>query len=162
MKLVHIIGRKNNGKTTLIVELIQELKQRGVTVGTLKHSGHEHELDTPGKDSYRHHAAGGNPAVVMTRNQVAIYLTRDPQDDFLEKLGPLYSATDVVLVEGYINGPGKKIEVWRQEVGTAPLVHEREDIVAVVTNDTLDIDLPILPRDDITGLAKFIITLIET
>lgn len=162
MKLVHIIGRKNNGKTTLIVELIQELKRRGVTVGSLKHSGHEHELDTPGKDSYRHHAAGGNPAVVMTRNQVAIYLTRDPQDDFLEKLGPLYSATDVVLVEGYINGPGKKIEVWRQEVGTAPLVHEREDIVAVVTNDTLDIDLPILPRDDITGLAKFIITLIET
>lgn len=162
MKLVHIIGRKNNGKTTLIVELIQELKHRGVTVGSLKHSGHEHELDTPGKDSYRHHAAGGNPAVVMTRNQVAIYLSRDPQDDFLDKLGPLYSATDVVLVEGYINGPGKKIEVWRQEVGTTPLVHEREDIVAVVTNDTLDIDLPILSRDDITGLAKFIITLIET
>lgn len=161
MKLVHIIGRKNNGKTTLIVELIQELKRRGVNVGSLKHSGHEHELDTPGKDSYRHHAAGGDPAVVMTQNQVAIYLSRDPGDDFLEKLAPLYSSTDVVLVEGYINGPGKKIEVWRQEVGTDPLVNERNDIVAVVTNDKLEVELPTLPRDDMNGLADFIVDLIE-
>jgi molybdopterin-guanine dinucleotide biosynthesis protein B len=159
MNLIHIIGRKNNGKTTLIVELVQELRRRGVKVGTLKHSGHEHELDTPGKDSYRHHAAGGDPAVVMTRNKMAVYIDREPNDDSLALLAPLFSGTDVVLVEGYIDGPGIKIEVWRDEVGTEPLINERNDIVAVVTNDSLETRLPVWSRKDIAKLADNVVKL---
>ena len=45
MKLIHIVGRQNNGKTTLIVELVNEFIKRGLRIGTMKHSGHEHELD---------------------------------------------------------------------------------------------------------------------
>lgn len=153
MQLIHIIGRKNNGKTTLIVELVQELKRRGVKVATLKHSGHDHELDTPGKDSYRHHAAGGDPAVVMTRNKMAVYIGREPGDDSLALLAPLFAGSDLVLVEGYVDGPGVKIEVWRDEVGTEPLFRERDDIVAVVTNDVVETDLPVWSRKDIATLA---------
>ena len=52
MKRLHIVGGKNHGKTTLIMELVKELNRRGQTVGTIKHTHHQHELDVPGKDSY--------------------------------------------------------------------------------------------------------------
>ena len=58
MKVLHIVGRKKHGKTTLLEELIRELTARGLRVGTLKHCGHEHELDTPGTDSFRHGKSG--------------------------------------------------------------------------------------------------------
>ncbi|MEO2032331.1 MAG: molybdopterin-guanine dinucleotide biosynthesis protein B, partial [Planctomycetaceae bacterium] len=57
-KRIHIVGRKNSGKTGLIVELVSFLTDLGYCVGTIKHTHHDHELDTPGKDSYRHCAAG--------------------------------------------------------------------------------------------------------
>ena len=64
---IHVVGRRNHGKTTLLVELVEELCRRGLRVGTLKHSSHTHELDTPGKDSHRHRLAGLNAAVRASR-----------------------------------------------------------------------------------------------
>ena len=58
MRRIHIIGRKNSGKTTLVVELVQQLSAMGKRVATIKHTHHRHELDVPGKDSYRHREAG--------------------------------------------------------------------------------------------------------
>ena len=60
MKRVHVIGGKNHGKTTLIMDLIRELTARGLQVGTIKHTHHKHELDIPGKDSYRHRESGAS------------------------------------------------------------------------------------------------------
>ena len=48
MNRIHIIGRKNHGKTTLIVELIEEFTRLGLSVGAIKHTSHSHELDVPG------------------------------------------------------------------------------------------------------------------
>ncbi len=57
MNFVHIVGHQNNGKTKLIVELIKEMTCRGLRVGTLKHSNHDHELDIPGMGSFLHRQA---------------------------------------------------------------------------------------------------------
>ena len=57
MNRIHIVGRKNHGKTTLIVEVLAEFHRRGIRVGAIKHSAHRRELDPPGKDSYRHREA---------------------------------------------------------------------------------------------------------
>ncbi|MDY6823982.1 MAG: molybdopterin-guanine dinucleotide biosynthesis protein MobB [Thermodesulfobacteriota bacterium] len=66
MHIVHIVGCARNGKTALIVDLAREITRRGLKVGSLKHSGHDHELDRPGKDSYLHRQAGAVPAAVAT------------------------------------------------------------------------------------------------
>ena len=58
MKRLHIVGRKNSGKTTLIVDLVRHLTALGHRVGTIKQTHHQHELDTPGNDSHRHRQAG--------------------------------------------------------------------------------------------------------
>lgn len=159
MNLIHIVGSQNSGKTTLIVDLLKEFKKRNLQIGTLKHSRRAHELDQPGKDSFLHREAGGNPAAIVTANQMAVYLPRDENVNLIDKLAPFFSDTDLILIEGYIDGPGKKIEVWREVVGNPPLVLEREDIEAVVTNDTIKATLPILSRADVKGIADYICTI---
>ena len=70
-------------------------------------------LDTPGKDSFRHRQAGAAPSVVVTRDLVGVYLPRTAETDFYDRLAPLFSNCELVLIEGHLDGPGIKIEVWR-------------------------------------------------
>ncbi len=153
MNIVHIVGRSKNGKTELIINLVREMKRRGIKVGTLKHSGHAHDLDKPGKDSYRHREAGAEPAAIATTDQMAAYLPRAPEENPFDRLAPLFDNCDIILVEGYSHGPGKNIEVWRSASEAEPVFREREDILAVVTDDPLTTDLPVWPRQDVKLLV---------
>jgi len=42
--VVSIVGRSQSGKTTLIEKLIPEFKNRGYTIGTIKHSHHDPDI----------------------------------------------------------------------------------------------------------------------
>lgn len=153
MKILHVVGRQDNGKTTLICELVTELSRRGYRVGTIKHSAHEHEFDRPGKDSYRHRQAGAVPAGVVAANQLAVYLPRAPEEDPVVSLAPIFARCDLVLVEGFVERDGPKIEVWRREIGKPLLAGERSGIVAVVSDDLPEAPVPVWPRSDVPGLA---------
>ncbi len=39
---INIVGRRNHGKTLLVTDLVIWLTDRGIRVGTLKHSSHVH------------------------------------------------------------------------------------------------------------------------
>lgn len=159
MNRVHIVGRRNSGKTTLIVELVRELVGRGYTVGTIKHSSHSHELDTPGKDSHRHRLAGSAPAAVITPTTTAVYLPSLPGAPRYDELEPHYRACDLVLVEGDQSAPARKVEVWRAETGSEPLVRSLPEIAAVITDDPIDVPVPVWPRAEVTRLADFLLLL---
>ena len=142
MKRIHIIGGKNHGKTTLIVELVQELSARGVRVGTIKHTHHEHELDLPGKDSYRHREAGAAVAGILSRSMNAVFWppqTRDnsTSDSRYEVFEQIFTDCEVVLVEGDSRTKAIKIEVWRKSLGTQPLAQTDPSILAVISHDIL-------------------------
>ena len=162
MKRVHIVGRKRHGKTTLVTELVREFARRGIRVGTVKHSSHVHELDVPGKDSYRQRMAGANPAVIVTRDLIGVYAPRDPQTALYDRLASLFSDCGLVLVEGHVDCPGPKIEVWRRAVSSSCLALERDDIAAVVTDDQLPVQVPVWPRSDIVQLANHLLAFSET
>jgi molybdopterin-guanine dinucleotide biosynthesis protein B len=157
MRTIHIVGRKNHGKTTLVLELLAEFGKRGLHVGTVKHSSHVHELDTPGKDSHGHRLAGADPVAVVTSELVAVFQPR--RGDFYEQLAPLYAQCDLVLVEGHIDGPGIKLEVWRESIGGACLADVHADIVAVISDDQPKVSVPLLPRCDIPAIAEKILAL---
>ncbi len=161
MQPIHIVGRKNHGKTTLILELVGELTRRGLRVGTIKHTSHVHELDTPGKDSHRQRHAGADPAAVVTNDLIGLYFCRDPDADFYDRLEPLFADCEVVLVEGHLAGPGKKVEVWREAVGGPCLAGEHDQIVAVVTDDRPDIPLPLWSRSNLAQLVDQLLDLRE-
>ena len=67
MRVCAIVGHQGSGKTTLIERLIPALHGRRLTVSTIKHTHHHRiELDTPGKDSYRHRIAGASEVIVAS------------------------------------------------------------------------------------------------
>ena len=162
MKRIHIVGHKNSGKTTLVVDLVKEFSLRGYRVGTIKHTHHDHELDTPGKDSHRHRQAGSEAVGILTQGMNAIFW---PQQG--GKTGEKYSQfdammkqLDVVLVEGDSQTTAAKIEVYRtanskdvKEVCIEPLARTDRSILALVSDDSLDIDTPLWKRSDVGGIV---------
>lgn len=160
MRRLHVIGRKNHGKTRLVVDLVAEFVRLGHRVGTIKHTHHRHELDTPGKDSHGHRLAGSAAVGILSQGMSAVFLPAEcwpPEQDRYAALAPLYSGCDVVLVEGDSSTRAPKVEVWRAVHGTAPLAREDRSILAVVTDDPLDIDVPVLIRADVPRLARWIL-----
>lgn len=153
MRYIHIIGRQNHGKTTLVVELIPELIRRGLRVGTVKHCGHKHDLDTPGKDSHRHRTAGAESVLAVTPDTLALFRGRKPAEDFYTHLNTYFAGCDVVLIEGDAAGPGPKVEVWRAEIGTPPIAAEQPGILAVISDDIPEAACEVWPRRDVTAIA---------
>ena len=160
MKRIHIVGRKDHGKTTLTIDLIREFSRRGVRVGSVKHSSHAHELDTPGKDSFRQRQAGASPAAVVTADLIGVYLPRDADADFYDALAPMFASCGLVLVEGHLQCPGVKIEVWRQAAGGPCLASQHGEIAAVVSDDPLEVPCPVWPRSDVPRLAEHVLALL--
>jgi molybdopterin-guanine dinucleotide biosynthesis adapter protein len=159
VRRLHIVGRKDHGKTTLIVELAAELTRRGLRVGTVKHSDHPHEPDVPESDSWRHRRAGGSPAAFVTDAWAAVFLPRADGWTVETLIDRLYGTCDIVIVEGYADGPYPKVEVWRAARGSTPLALERSDILAVVTDDPIDVRVPRWPRKDIRAIVDRLLEL---
>ena len=63
MKIVSIVGKKNTGKTSLTVKIIEELTRRGYNVASIKHSHHSIEMDKENTDTWKHKQAGANLVV---------------------------------------------------------------------------------------------------
>ena len=161
MKRLHVVGRKNNGKTTLITDLVHAMTDRGLQVGAIKHTGHAHELDRAGSDSHKLRSAGASPSAIAAGPLVAAFLPLAEDDDYVDVLAPLYERCDIVLVESNLSRPGTKIEVWRREAGTEVLAQSRDDVAAVVSDDAPDVPVPVWPRSDVAGLVDRVLGLLE-
>jgi len=160
MQRIHIIGRKNHGKTLLVVELVEEFRRRGLRVGTIKHTHHQHELDTPGKDSHRHRTAGAAAVGILSPSMSAVFLPAEgglSDEDRYVAMAPLFADCNVVVVEGDSQTSSPKIEVWRAIQQTAPLSAEDSSILAVVTDDPAPLSTPVLPRSDVPRLAQWLL-----
>jgi molybdopterin-guanine dinucleotide biosynthesis protein B len=168
MTPIHIIGHAGCGKTTLIVDLIKEMVKRDIKVGSLKHSSHAHELDKPGKDSFKHRQAGAVPASMLTQSMAAIYLPATDKLTPERLLEKYYFNVDIVLIEGWISGPYDKIEIWQKHVSREPLFSFVEHVKAFVTDDSLESENEIkvnekqisrFKRCDLSLLTDFILAL---
>lgn len=144
-----------------MTELVPVLCQRGLRVGTVKHSVHEHELDKPGKDSHRHRQAGGDPAGIITTGLAAVFIPLDEKQDGFSKLDPLYQGCDLMLIEGFKSGPYIKLEVFRREAGGEPLAAQDDTIRAVITDDAIAVAAPLVPRSSVEAVADLVVELLE-
>jgi molybdopterin-guanine dinucleotide biosynthesis protein MobB len=159
MRVVGVVGWKNNGKTTLVVSLVEHLTARGYRVSTVKHAHHAVDLDQPGKDTWRHREAGACEVVLATaRRWAVIHELRDEPEPPLDRLLARMTPVDLVIVEGFKRFAHPKIEVHRRERGTPLLAREDAGIIAVASDAPLpDLALPRFDLDDVAGIAAFIL-----
>lgn len=164
MHRLHIVGGRNHGKTTLVEELVSELSCRGLRVGTIKHTHHQHELDVPGKDSHRHREAGAAVVGILTPLLSAAFWTNCPSagpdectgDARYERFAAVFASCDLVLVEGDTRTSGPKLEVWRAERGTPLLAGRLSHVLAIVSDDAAPGPIRVLPRSQVSTIASFI------
>ncbi|MEM7598014.1 MAG: molybdopterin-guanine dinucleotide biosynthesis protein B [Pseudomonadota bacterium] len=158
MKLYGIVGWKNAGKTGLMERLVTEITSRGITVSTIKHAHHNFDVDQPGKDSYRHRAAGATEVLLSSANRFALmHELRDEGEPTLEALLARLAPVDLVLVEGYKRDRHAKVEAHRAETGN-PLIATDDDTVMAVASDTaVEVNRPVFDLNDTKAIADFIL-----
>lgn len=155
-----IVGKSDSGKTTFIEKLIPELKKFNLTVGTVKHHVHSFEVDIPGKDSWRHSQAGADLVMISSPDKFALYGKVDHELSLDEIAEKYLNEVDLIITEGYKSGNKKKLEIFREEVSRKPLCLE-EEMIAIITDDQVEMDIPKFSLDDILGVAKFLLDQIK-
>ncbi len=155
--LVLVVGFSDAGKTTVLEKLIPEFVRRGYRVGTIKHHhGARLELDKPGKDSWRHKAAGAATSVVCSPTRIGMVrdVDRDPGPGGLL---PLFSETDIVLCEGYKTAAWPKVEVFRRERVDSPICANDPHLLAIIGDRPEKAGAPCFSWDECGRLCEYLI-----
>jgi molybdopterin-guanine dinucleotide biosynthesis protein MobB len=106
MKVIHIAGFSNSGKTTFISALIPELEKLG-TVGVVKHIGHHGYSLAEGKDTTRFFSAGAAASAGIDAQKSVLIL----QENHLEQVLAIFcdSGVEYAVVEGFKERPYPKV-----------------------------------------------------
>jgi molybdopterin-guanine dinucleotide biosynthesis protein B len=152
--VVAFSGPSGSGKTTLLERLLPALARRGIRAGAVKHSGHPHSFDVPGKDSDRLLRAGAAAVAVQGPTQLAWF--GPPRPSGARALARLLPRCDLVLAEGFKSERLPRVEVHRRAVGGAFLCARDRGVIAVVSDEPPPRRLPTFAPDDVEGLADFL------
>ena len=128
--IVSFVAYSGTGKTTFLERLIPKLKARGLKIAIVKHDGHRFEIDHEGKDSDRFTKAGADVTGLISSEKAVLMENRqtDPED-FLKKI----DGVDLILTEGFKQGPWPKIMLHRKGSGK-PMPLLPEECLAVISD----------------------------
>ena len=176
-RMIGITGRPGSGKTSLLVGLVGELTRRGLTVSTMIGADDPAAIDQPGKDSFRHRAAGAEEVMVTSAQRWALIhgggaTDREPvaqiplaqiplaQMPMAETPMAQMTGVDLVITEGMGGDGYPMIEVHRAAcaAGEPPLGRDDSAIVAVVSDRPLDgLQKTVIDLADVPAVADFIV-----
>ena len=159
-KAVSFVAKSNTGKTTLLEKVIAELKGRGYRIGVIKHDAHRFDIDHPGKDSYRLSAAGADTMLISSPEKLAIIKKHQQAPPIEELIATYFQDVDIVLTEGFKQSGMPKVEVHRKERSDTLLCRgEQHDptLIAVASDEPLELDVPVLELNDPVQVAQFIV-----
>ena len=159
--VVAISAWSGTGKTTLLKKLIPALCARGLRPGLIKHSHHNMDIDTPGKDSYELRKAGAAQTMVASPQRWAL-MTETPDEAPLNLAYLVsrmdHSTLDLVLVEGFKHEAVPKILLFRSNAGhdMSELTLD-EHVIAVASDVAVELEVPVLDLNDVDGIAQFVV-----
>lgn len=166
MHVVCFAGYSGSGKTSLIEQVIPVLVALGQRVSVIKHTHHRFDIDTPGKDTWRHRQAGAYE--VLAASDQRVVLMRElptPQEPNVHALiAQLDNSIDWVLVEGFKDCDLPKLEVLanQQEPAEKTPLYPRDVCVQAVVHSPARVLqpptlLPALPRDEPAAVAHWLL-----
>ncbi|CAI2532820.1 molybdopterin-guanine dinucleotide biosynthesis protein MobB [Serratia proteamaculans] len=158
--LLAIAAYSGTGKTTLLKQLIPLLKQRCIRVGLIKHTHHDVDVDTPGKDSYELRKAGADQTLVASDRRWAL-MTETPEQQplDLQYLASRFdrNKVDVILVEGFKHEPVSKIILYREDIGRPLEDMLDEFVIAVASDQSITVKARSLDLNQPESIADFIV-----
>lgn len=164
MRVFGLAGWSGSGKTTLIAALLPALVGRGVTVSTVKHAHHGFDIDRPGKDSWKHRAAGATEVMIASGTRWALlHELRGETEPELEALAQRLAPVDLLVVEGFKRHRHPKLEIIRPSLGKPRLYRDDPAIRAVAWAEPPDaaeadgLHLPAYSLTDIAAIADFVL-----
>lgn len=159
MRIIGVVGWSGSGKTTLVEKLIPRLVARGLSVSTMKHAHHGFDLDRPGKDSFRHRAAGASETMILSGSRWALMREiKDGVEPTMEALIERMTPVDLLIVEGFKSHAYDKIEVHRPSLGKELRAGSDPDIVAVASDVKLGgLAVPLLDLNDGDEVTAFVL-----
>ena len=152
------------GKTSLLTQLIPLLINQGVRIAVIKHSHHDFEIDQPGKDSYELHHAGSSQTLLTSKFRSVLIAENKPKiepvlSQEIQKLD--LSTIDLVLVEGFRNEKSlTRIELHRPSLGKPYLYPGDDNIIALASDQKVDIEIPLLDINNPDEIVDFILNVI--
>lgn len=153
--VIRIVGKSGSGKTAFITTLIKEFRSRGLKVASAKHTLHPVELDTPGKDTWKHKEAGAEPVILFSGRRY--FIMGKMEDDWTpdDILNCCPGDFDIILMEGDHAGSGLKIEVVCDEDGK--LKCGPEELTAVISGRDPGIGVPCFAPGAVSRAADMIL-----
>jgi len=162
LKIFGLAGWSGSGKTTLLEKLIPLFVAHGLRIATIKQTHHDVDLDQPGKDSYRHRAAGASEVLLTSSARwVLLHELRDePEPSLAQHLARL-SPCDLVMVEGFKQEAFPKLEIHRPGNGKPLLYPQDPHIIMIASDVPLAAPLPTFDLNDPAAIADFILRHLE-
>lgn len=167
MHVAGFAGFSGSGKTTLVEQLIVAFRQRGLRVSVVKHAHHCFDVDQPGKDTFRHRAAGAFEVVVASSRRMALMreYASEQQVNVHDLIAALDAGVDWVFVEGFKSSDLPKIEVWRAPSPShpdLPLQHPDDARILAIATDAAQAlpatsALPVLDLNDAQAVTQWLI-----
>jgi molybdopterin-guanine dinucleotide biosynthesis protein B len=159
MKVCGFSGPSGVGKTTLMEGVIRELKAAGHRVSVVKHAHQGFDIETPGKDSWRHRQAGAFEVVVASAHRLAKLREFGAETEItVHQLLAELVACDWALVEGFKHADLLKVELWQP--GKPAAYPSDPYVVAVICDDAAQLPeptaRPVFARDDVSGVAAYL------
>jgi molybdopterin-guanine dinucleotide biosynthesis adapter protein len=147
-----------SGKTYLLEQVIREMKQRGRKITAVKHAMHQHVVDEEGKDTFKFAQNGADRIILFSPEGMLMYEAGHPDIEYV--FASAAHSIDLILVEGFKNGPFRKIEVFNEELYATPLCLEQPDsqYIAIVSRGPLNITIPQFRFEEIPAICDFIET----
>lgn len=149
--VVSFVGRHNAGKTTLLVNIIEKLSQKGIKVAVIKHASHV--LDIGKHDSDRLFNAGASTVYASSPEMTILY--RRHKEKGLDEIISELSGGDLLITEGYKKESHPKIEVLRKEIDTEKM--KLDNVIARVADFAIDDSLPRFDFGQIEEISDFLI-----
>ena len=158
---VAFIGHQGSGKTTLLTRLIPMLQESGYRVGVVKHAAEEMHLDRSGKDSALFQEIGVEKTLVISPSHAALFFELSEGTPLVQVLESIFYGFDLILIEGFKEGPFPKIEVYHRagRVGAdAEPLAGTIDVIAIVTDERVALPdgVPLLSPHRLEEVADFL------
>ena len=156
LPVVSFIGKKKSGKTTVLLGVIGELRERGHRVAAIKHDTHGFEIDIPDTDSYRFRQLGTEVVGISSPWNYVWQVKTTEEPPLGELIRQIREPVDIVITEGFKRQDAPKIEVSRRARSTE-LVSTPDELIGITSDQRFPgYPVPQMDLDDFKGLADLI------